>query len=46
MRKIFRLKGKIQDYAWGGTEFISTLLGTEINEDKKAEYKMHQFPKI
>lgn len=38
MRKIFRLKGKIQNYAWGGKEFIPNLLGTEINEDKKAEY--------
>lgn len=38
MSKLFALKGKIQNYAWGGTEFIPQLLGIESNNDKCAEY--------
>ncbi len=38
MSKIFSLKGKIQNYAWGGTEYISNLLSVESNDEKRAEY--------
>ncbi len=38
MPKLFALKGKIQNYAWGGTKFIPELLGLESNDDKCAEY--------
>lgn len=38
MGKLFHLKGKIQNYAWGGKEFIPRLLGEEIKENKCAEY--------
>src|SRR5437868_15384915 len=37
--KIFKLKGKVQHYVWGGTDFIPNWLGID-NPDKKpfAEY--------
>jgi mannose-6-phosphate isomerase len=38
MTKLFSLKGKIQNYAWGGKEFIPNLLGNKTNEEKCAEY--------
>jgi mannose-6-phosphate isomerase len=38
MTKLFPLKGKIQNYAWGGSEFIPNLLGVTPTEDKCAEY--------
>ncbi|TNJ44903.1 mannose-6-phosphate isomerase, class I [Tamlana fucoidanivorans] len=38
MTKLFSLKGKIQNYAWGGSHFISNLLGEETTEAKCAEY--------
>lgn len=38
MSKLFALKGKIQNYAWGGTEYIPDLLGVESNEKRCAEY--------
>lgn len=38
MTKLFNLKGKIQNYSWGGTHFIPNLLGEEITEEKCAEY--------
>jgi mannose-6-phosphate isomerase len=43
--KIFKLKGKIQHYAWGGTEYIPHWLGIN-NPDKKpyAEYWMGAHP--
>jgi mannose-6-phosphate isomerase len=43
--KIFKLKGKIQHYAWGGTEYIPHWLGVN-NPDKKpfAEYWMGAHP--
>ncbi|HEY2727641.1 MAG TPA: mannose-6-phosphate isomerase, class I, partial [Parafilimonas sp.] len=43
--KIFKLKGKIQHYAWGGTEYIPHWLGIN-NTDKKpyAEYWMGAHP--
>jgi mannose-6-phosphate isomerase len=43
--KIFKLKGKIQNYAWGGTDFIPHLLGLENIEHKPcAEYWMGAHP--
>ena len=36
--KIYRLKGKIQNYAWGGTNYISELLGEQVSEEPRAEY--------
>ena len=38
MTKLFSLKGKIQNYAWGGSEFIPNLLGATPTEYKCAEY--------
>ena len=35
---MWRLKGKIQNYAWGGTQYIPELLGLEVSENKCAEY--------
>jgi len=38
MSKLHALKGKIQNYAWGGTQYIPNLLGLEAGENKYAEY--------
>lgn len=38
MTKLYLLKGKIQNYAWGGTEFIPNLLGKATTGEKCAEY--------
>lgn len=38
MTKLFSLKGKIQNYAWGGSAFIPNLLGETPTEKKCAEY--------
>lgn len=39
--KIFKLKGKVQHYAWGGTEYIPQWLGIENkNNEPFAEYWM------
>ena len=39
--KIFKLKGKVQHYAWGGAEFIPHWLGIKNDEKKPfAEYWM------
>jgi len=38
MKKIFSLKGKVQNYAWGGKHYIPSLLRKEPTEDKCAEY--------
>jgi mannose-6-phosphate isomerase len=39
--KIFRLHGKVQHYAWGGSVFIPALLGQSNNDNKPfAEYWM------
>jgi mannose-6-phosphate isomerase len=38
MSKLFALKGKIQNYAWGGTQYIPGLLGVETGKEKCAEY--------
>jgi len=38
-RKILKLKGKIQHYAWGGREFIPALLGLDnVKQQPFAEY--------
>src|SRR5689334_22761305 len=38
-KKVFKLKGKIQHYAWGGTTFIPQLLSVPNPENKPfAEY--------
>ena len=43
--KIFKLKGKIQHYAWGGQEFIPAWLGIDNPEKKPfAEYWMGAHP--
>lgn len=36
--KIFKLTGKVQDYAWGGKSFIPQLLGLQPAEKTAAEY--------
>ena len=38
MPKLFALKGKIQNYAWGGTQYIPNLLGVKNSNNKCAEY--------
>jgi len=38
MTKLFALKGKVQDYAWGGTQFLVDLLGIDLKGHKAAEY--------
>ena len=43
--KIFKLKGKVQHYAWGGYEFIPALLGFENTEHHPcAEYWLGAHP--
>lgn len=36
--KISLLNGKIQNYAWGGTQYIPELLGLEVSDNPCAEY--------
>ena len=38
--KVFKLKGVVQNYAWGGIEFIPKLIGAQITENPQAEYWM------
>jgi mannose-6-phosphate isomerase len=38
LTKLFALKGRIQNYAWGGTRYIPILIGTEPGDQKVAEY--------
>ena len=38
MTKLYSLKGKIQNYAWGGKQFIPNLLGVVPSDMKCAEY--------
>ncbi|MFT7238818.1 MAG: mannose-6-phosphate isomerase [Cyclobacteriaceae bacterium] len=38
MSKIFKLKGAVQNYAWGGNDFIPDLLGIEKEPKTYAEY--------
>jgi len=43
--KFFKLKGKVQHYAWGGTTYIPHWLGIENKENKPfAEYWMGAHP--
>jgi len=43
--KIFKLKGKVQNYAWGGYDYIPSLLGFDNKEHKPcAEYWMGAHP--
>src|SRR6185369_16897091 len=43
--KIFKLKGKVQHYAWGGYDYIPHWLGIENTEHKPyAEYWMGAHP--
>ncbi|WP_179345583.1 mannose-6-phosphate isomerase, class I [Winogradskyella ursingii] len=37
-QRLFEVKGVIQNYAWGGTDFIPELLGLQSNVEPKAEY--------
>ena len=37
---LLKLKGVVQNYAWGGTEYIPNLIGEEVTGDKCAEYWM------
>ncbi len=38
MHRIFRLKGIVQNYAWGGKNFIPNLLGQKSDDNTFAEY--------
>ncbi|MDN3641538.1 mannose-6-phosphate isomerase, class I [Lutimonas halocynthiae] len=38
MQRIFKLKGKVQNYAWGGNDFIPNLLGLKSDGQSYAEY--------
>lgn len=40
MKKIFKLKGVLQNYDWGGTEYIADLLNESKSNKKLAEYWM------
>ncbi|QJB36073.1 mannose-6-phosphate isomerase, class I [Chitinophaga oryzae] len=42
--KLFRLDGKIQHYAWGGSTYIPALLGIAPSEKPSAEYWMGAHP--
>jgi len=43
--KIFKLKGKVQPYAWGGKQFIPAWLGLDNRDEKSfAEYWMGAHP--
>lgn len=45
MKKIYKLKGRIQHYAWGGYEFLPQLLGINNAEHRPfAEYWMGAHP--
>ena len=37
---IFKIKGVVQNYAWGGKEYIPELIGKPVTEEKCAEYWM------
>lgn len=40
MKKLFKIDGKLQNYAWGGKSFIPKLLGKQPSEEPVAEYWM------
>jgi len=39
-KKLFRLEGKVQNYAWGGFHYIPSLLGIPETNNPSAEYWM------
>lgn len=39
-KKLFRLEGKVQHYAWGGMYYINSLLGRPESREPSAEYWM------
>jgi len=43
-KKLFRLVGRIQHYAWGGYNYIPQLLGTPAGKEPSAEYWMGAHP--
>lgn len=38
MKNLYAINGVVQDYAWGGSDFISSLLGLATTATPKAEY--------
>lgn len=38
MSKLYKIRGTVQNYAWGGTHYIADLLGVNLNGEKAAEY--------
>ena len=38
MTKLFALQGRIQNYAWGGTQYLADLLDRDLKGQKAAEY--------
>lgn len=45
LQNIYKLKGKVQHYSWGGTQFIPQLLGIENTDNKPfAEYWLGAHP--
>ena len=36
--KLYKIRGTVQNYAWGGTRYIADLLGANLNGEKAAEY--------
>lgn len=44
VNKIFKIKGCVQHYAWGGNTFIPELLGLPVNEQPSAEYWLGAHP--
>lgn len=43
-KKLFRLDGKVQHYAWGGYNYIPQLLGIPAGKEPSAEYWMGAHP--
>ncbi len=43
-KKLFRLDGKVQHYAWGGYSYIPQLLGAPAGKEPAAEYWMGAHP--
>lgn len=40
----YKLVGKLQNYKWGGTEFIKSLVGQKVNDEPVAEYWLGAHP--
>lgn len=43
-RKLFKLEGKVQHYAWGGSQYLRDLLGLPDDRQPDAEYWMGAHP--